>query len=124
MYGSNGSGPRSKDSISSSESSRSVADSELIREDVSGVIPYSLVNHVLPVSPRRGWNRGVTKSIFNADASATFSSSLYVDVLGFWVVERVGRGSIATRRRLAPLGRIWLSDIFGVKCAVDESNIH
>ena len=107
--------------VSPRRSISSVADSELISEEFSGVIPYSLANHVLPVSPRRGWNRGVTKSIFNADTSATFSSSRYVDALGLSVGEHVGRGSIATRRMFAPLGRTWLSAIFGVRCAAHAS---
>ena len=35
--------------------------------------------------------------------------------------ERVSRGSIATWRRFAPLGRTWLSAIFGVRCAAHAS---
>ena len=41
--------------------------------------------------------------------------------LGLSVGARVGFGSMATRRRLAPLGRTWLSDIFGVRNAAHAS---
>ena len=49
------------------------------------------------------------------------SSSRKVDALGLSVGARVALGSMATRRRFAPLGRTWLSDILGIRYAAHAS---
>ena len=82
--------------ISSSVSLRSAADSELNNDESSVAIPYSIAIHVLPVSPRSGWNTGVTKSIFSADASAMLSCSRNVGALGLSVGAHVGLGYMVT----------------------------